>query len=66
MTDYSQRAGSPYDRGGADRYYGRDFKPHYYLNWNGRAEVRVEKADMTADEIAAYTAGWDEETGTKY
>lgn len=62
---YDERHGGPYDRGSADRYYGRDFKPHYYLKGTGTSPL-VEEADMTADEIAAYTAGWCEETESKY
>lgn len=26
----TKRNGSPYDRGGADSYYGRGFVPHYF------------------------------------
>jgi len=62
---YDQRHGGPYDRGSADRYYGRNFNPHYYLKGTGTSPL-VEEADMTAEEIAAYTAGWDEETERKY
>jgi len=30
-TEYSQRHGGPYDRGGADSYYRRNFDPHYFV-----------------------------------
>jgi hypothetical protein len=28
---YNARHGGPFDRGSADSYYGRPFKPHYFL-----------------------------------
>ena len=28
---YDRRHGGPFDRGGADSYYGRGLDPHYYL-----------------------------------
>lgn len=62
---FNQRHGGPYDRGSADRYYGRPFKPHYYLKGTSMSPI-VEQANMTAEEIEAYTAGWDEETERKY
>jgi hypothetical protein len=39
---YDNRHGGPYDRGGADFWYGRP----------------IELADMTPDEITAYSAGY--------
>ena len=62
---YDTRHGGPYDRGSADRYYGRPYTPHYYVGGTGLSE-RIEKEDMTDEQIAAYTAGWDEETDRKY
>ena len=53
------RYGSPYDRGGADSYYRRGRGPHYYKSENGGNLYLVEKKDMTAEEIAAYNAGYD-------
>jgi hypothetical protein len=64
MTTYDERHGGPYDRGSADRYYGRSFKPHYYVQATGSSPL-VEECDMTVEEIAAYTAGWDEENSRK-
>lgn len=61
---YDKRHGGPYDRGSADRYYRRAFAPHYYAGGTG-STPRIEKADMTEDEIQAYTAGWDEEFNQK-
>ena len=62
---YDTRHGGLYDRGSADRYYGRPYTPHYYVGGTGLSE-RIEKEDMTDEQIAAYTAGWDEETDRKY
>jgi hypothetical protein len=57
QTTYSTQHGSPYDRGSADSYYGRSFDPHYWPQgtYNG---ARVELAQMTAEEITAYSAGY--------
>ena len=60
----SYRHGGPYDRGAADAYYNRPERPHYYKGATGLYEV-VEEADMTADEIAEYMQGYDEETNRK-
>jgi hypothetical protein len=54
---YDQRHGGPYDRGAADSYYGRSYAPHYYVGNTGNSP-RIEMADMTAQEITAYTAGY--------
>lgn len=58
------RHGGPYDRGSADRYYGRPYCPHYYKGATAFSEC-VHMDDMTAEEIAEYTLGYDEETETK-
>jgi hypothetical protein len=64
--EYDKRHGGPYDRGAADSYYGRGFNPHYYKGATYSSE-KVESADMTAEEIEAYTAGYDdnEDSGDK-
>ena len=49
--------GSPYDRGGADSYYRRDFDPHWYPLGTYIGD-RVELHDMTQYEIDSYTAGF--------
>lgn len=61
---YSKRHGGPYDRGSADSYYRRGFVPHYYVAGTYDSP-RVEKEQMTEEEIAAYTAGYidNEEIG---
>lgn len=59
MSDikYDDRHGGPYDRGSADAYYRRPFNPHYYKG-NTHSTDRVERDDMTPEEIEAYTAGY--------
>ena len=63
---YDQRHGGPFDRGGADYYYGRAFDPHYFVGATYNSD-RVEMKDMTPEEIAAYTRGFNaaEENGTQ-
>jgi hypothetical protein len=45
--------GSPYDRGSADSFYRRPGQAHYIVDG-----ARIEKADMTAEQIAEYEAGF--------
>ena len=54
---YDTRHGGPFDRGSADSYYSRPFNPHYG-GVGGDSGARVEMADMTAEEITAYSAGY--------
>jgi len=63
MTDIPKH-GSPQDRGSADRYYGRPFNPHWYPEGTYKGQ-RIELQDMTADEIVAYTKGFNEEEDRK-
>jgi hypothetical protein len=56
---YDTRHGGPYDRGGADSYYRRGFKPHYFSGDTGTSE-RIPKELMTAAEIEAYRAGYND------
>jgi len=55
---YDQRHGGPFDRGAADSYYHRAYNPHYYKGATATSEM-VSLADMTAEEITAYTAGYN-------
>lgn len=55
--EYETRHGSPYDRGSADSYYGRPYNPHFYRGDTYNSE-KVELADMNAEQIIAYTAGY--------
>lgn len=50
----------PYSAGGADRYYGRQFSPNFTCNG-----VKITKDEMTAEQIAEYTQGWDDELDKK-
>jgi len=63
---YDQRHGGPFDRGAADSYYHRDYNPHFYCGDTYNSD-RVDLADMTAEEITAYTAGYryNEQYGDK-
>ena len=56
---YDQRHGGPYDRGSADSYYGRIYSPHYFLG-DSYSSPKVETAQMTAEEIKAYSAGYND------
>ena len=51
--------GSPFDRGGADSYYGRAPKPHYWPKGTYVGES-ILKEHMTEKQIAEYWAGYDE------
>jgi len=63
---YDQRHGGAFDRGSADSWYSRPFNPHFYKGGTYQGP-RVELADMTVEEITAYTAGyhWNEKFGGK-
>lgn len=54
---YSTRHGGPWDRGTADAWYGREFNPHYFVG-NTYNSTRLDRVDMSAHEIAAYTVGY--------
>jgi hypothetical protein len=55
---YDTRHGGPFDRGSADSHYQRIWEPHYYVG-NTSTSERVELAKMTAEQIVAYTAGYN-------
>ncbi len=54
---FDERHGGPWDRGSADSYYGRGFRPHYYKGGTYQSE-RVNEYQMTAEELAAYKVGY--------
>ena len=56
---YDTRHGGPYDRGGADSYYRRGFNPHYFVGATYSSK-KVELENMTAEEIVAYTRGYED------
>ena len=49
-----------YQAGGADRYYGRPFRPGVKITLLGSQRMA-----MNETEVAAYAAGWEAETQTK-
>jgi hypothetical protein len=54
------RHGGPYDRGSADSYYRRSFSPHYFMGAS-YSTARIEiNSDVETAELAAYTAGYDD------
>lgn len=57
-TEYDTRHGGPWDRGSADSYYCRGYMPHYYVGAT-YSTPRVDLENMTAEEITAYTAGYE-------
>jgi hypothetical protein len=63
---YDSRHGGPFDRGSADSWYSRGMNPHYYEGATYDS-TRVDREDMTAEEIEQYYAGyeWNEEFGGK-
>ena len=60
---YDQRHGGPYDRGSADSWYNREFNPHYFVG-DSYQSPRIELAQMTPEEIVAYTAGYTDNEAT--
>jgi hypothetical protein len=59
MNKHDTRHGGPFDRGGADFYYGRGKDPHFYVDATYSSE-RIEMVDMDTEEIDAYLAGYAE------
>ena len=59
MPNFDTRHGGPFDRGGADFWYNRGYDPHYYEGGTYTSK-RIEKDDMTPEELAAYRAGYEE------
>lgn len=55
-----KRHGSPNDRGAADAYYRRPYQPHYFEGATYSTPI-IEQKDMTADEVADYKQGFDEQ-----
>ena len=56
---YNTRHGGPWDRGCADAYYCRPWQPHYYVG-DTMCSTKVELQDMAAEDIVAYTAGYNQ------
>mgnify|MGYP003350154845 FL=1 len=64
--EYTTWHGSPFDRGSADSWYSRGKNPHWWPEGTYKG-IRVDACDMTAEQIEAYNAGYDqnEEQGGK-
>ena len=54
---YDERHGGPYDRGGADAYYRRPFRPHYYAGGSYTSRL-ITPPEMTDQQVHAYRAGY--------
>jgi len=51
------RHGSLWDRGGADSYYHRGSRPHWWPEGTGKGTIVT---DLTLEEIQEYQAGYDD------
>ena len=61
-TKYDQRHGGPYDRGSADAWYHRRFRPHYFKGGSySTEEILIEKGTPEYD---AYEAGYNDQVST--
>jgi hypothetical protein len=59
ITQYDTRHGGAWDRGSADAWYGREFRPHYFRGATHQSEeILIE--DATSPEYEAYAAGYNE------
>lgn len=54
---YDKRPGSPYDTGKYDVMSGQEFDPHYFKGEPDRSP-RVEMANMSPEELTAYSTGY--------
>ena len=60
MKDSFTRHGGPYDRGSADAYYGRPFRPHYFVGATYDSPEVIINHNKWSPEYAAYKLGYDE------
>lgn len=58
-TQFDTRHGSAYDRGSADAWYGRPFRPHYFVGATYQSEEVIIR-DEFSPEFEAYCAGYEE------
>ena len=58
-TNFDKRHGGAYDRGCADAWYGREFRPHYFTGATYQSE-EVYIDDEFSSEFEAYCAGYNE------
>jgi len=61
----TQTKGSPFDRGSADKYYGKNASPHKIEYMQGGGAKRIPKENLTPKEIEAYMAGYEGEQERK-
>lgn len=54
---YDKRHGGAWDRGSADSYYRRPYKPHKYVAGTMTSEKVV---SLSAADLEAYKAGWQD------
>ena len=57
--EINRRHGGPYDRGAADSYYQRPFRPHYFVGETYNSD-EIQQSEMTLEEIEEYARGWRE------
>jgi len=53
----NKRHGGPYDRGSADSYYQRGFRPHYFVGDTYNSE-EISQDRMTLQECEEYVRGY--------
>jgi len=58
MVKNTYRNGSPYDRGSADAYYGREYRPHYFV---GKTYQSQEITALWPDQLMEYRRGWEDQ-----
>lgn len=56
-VEYDDRHGGPFDRGAADSYYSRAFRPHYFEGATYKTKEIIPAED--SPEYLAYQAGYD-------
>lgn len=57
---YDKRHGGAYDRGSADAYYRRPYRPHMFVGATYQSE-EITEDHMSKEDVAAYAAGYDEQ-----
>ena len=57
--EINRRHGGPYDRGAADSYYQRPFRPHYFVGETYNSD-EIQQSEMTLEQIEEYARGWRE------
>ena len=55
----NKRHGGPYDRGAADSYYQRGFRPHYFVGDTYNSE-EIQQSEMTLQECEEYAKGYSD------